>query len=110
MNSNEFYNCVKQTTSQYVSKNNKDVRIVYSILKKQTNNRIMWYLYNGIKIKFQEKQEDGTIATIKDYKITYNSNKAGNQLYFFDNMRRKLDIKIQQLVNTGDLKLKDNHT
>jgi hypothetical protein len=110
MNSKEFYDYVKQTQTKYTSKNNKDIRIWYSIVEKYTENRIIPYRRNGLKFGFQEKMEDGTINTFKNYKITYNSNKAGNQLYFFANMKRKVDVRIRQLIDTGELKLKNNIT
>lgn len=108
LNSREFYNYIKQTELLYVSKNGKNIRIWYSITEKSTENRILPFRLNGLKFGFQEKMDDGTCNTFKNYKITYNSNKAGNQLYFFDNMRKKIDIRVKELINLGELKLKNN--
>ena len=106
MDSKEFSNYVKQTEKQYLSSNQKDIRIWYRIIEKKIENRIMPYRYGGLHFGFQERNDDHTLTSIKDYKITYNSNKAGNQLYFFSNMVSKLDNRIRQLIASGELKIK----
>ena len=106
MNSQEFNNYVKQTEKQYLSSNQKDIRIWYSIIEKKTENRIMPYRYGGLHFGFQERNDEHTVTPIKDYKITYNSNKAGNQLYFFSNMVSKLNNRIRQLIASGELQIK----
>ena len=108
MDSKEFSNYVKQMEKQHLSSNQKDIRIWYSIIEKKTENRIMPYRYGGLHFGFQERNDEHTLTLIKDYKITYNSNKAGNQLYFFSNMVSKLDNRIRQLIASGELQIKRN--
>jgi len=106
MDSKEFCNYVKQMEKQHLSSNQKDIRIWYSIIEKKTENRIMPYRYGGLHFGFQERNDEHTVTLIKNYKITYNSNKAGNQLYFFSNMVSKLDNRIRQLIASGELQIK----
>ena len=106
MDSKEFSNYVKQTEKQYLSSNQKDIRIWYNIIEKKIENRIMPYRYGGLHFGFQERNDEHTVTLIKNYKITYNSNKAGNQLYFFSNMVSKLDNRIRQLIASGELQIK----
>jgi len=108
MDSKEFSNYVKQMEKQHLSSNQKDIRIWYSIIEKKIENRIMPYRYGGLHFGFQERNDEHTLTLIKDYKITYNSNKAGNQLYFFSNMVSKLDNRIRQLIASGELQIKRN--
>jgi len=108
MDSKEFCNYVKQMEKQHLSSNQKDIRIWYSIIEKKTENRIMPYRYGGLHFGFQERNDEHTVTLIKNYKITYNSNKAGNQLYFFSNMVSKLDNRIRQLIASGELQIKRN--
>jgi hypothetical protein len=108
MDSKEFCNYVKQMEKQHLSSNQKDIRIWYSIIEKKTENRIMPYRYGGLHFGFQERNGEHTVTLIKDYKITYNSKTAGNQLYFFSNMVSKLDKRIRQLIASGELQIKRN--
>lgn len=105
MNSEEFRKSIKEISSKFVSKNGNQIRIWYSIVEKVTNNRIYPYHLSGLRWGVQEITADKIdLIKIKNYKIVYNSNKAGNQLYFFSNMFRKIQLKLSQLEKNGDIK------